>query len=139
MRRIARIGREGDARPIRRKSPPVMDHRGIVGQCARRRLFLRRIDQPELLALVTAAIDAVDQPVIRRTPPQQCQLLVEEGQLPRGAGCQIQRPRLRQADATQVEQCPPVAGKHRAPRSADTRVHFWSDPHPASPSSNAEP
>ena len=133
MCRVARIGGEGDARPVRREGAPVMDHRRIVGQRARCRMFVRRIDQPKLLALVAAAIDAIDQPVIRRAAPQQRQLLVMGGQLPRGAGLQVQRPGLRQAGTTQVKQCPTVEAEHRASRGVDARIHLRLDRHASSP------
>ena len=103
---------------------PIVDHRGIVGQRPRCWMFLRWIDQQKLLALVATAIDAVDQPVIRRASPQQRQLLVVVGQLPRGACLKVQRPGLRQAGTTQMEQCPAIAGKHRGSRGADARIHL---------------
>ena len=47
------------------------------------------IDQQQLLALVAAAVDPVDQPVIHRRAPQERDLLVVEGELPVFAGREV--------------------------------------------------
>ena len=81
-----------------------MDHRRIGGQFARLGRYVVRIDQEQLLALIAAAVDAIDQPVIHRRTPQHRDLLVMEGELPVRAGGEVKRPYLRQPRTTQVEQ-----------------------------------
>ena len=78
-----------------------------------------RIDQQQLLTFVAAEVDAIDQPVIHRRAPQQRDLLVVEGELPVGAGGEIERPHLRQARTAQMKQRLSVTGECWRGGSAD--------------------
>ena len=132
MRLVALVRGVGDAGAIRRPAAEVMDHRRIGGQFARLRRRVARIDQQQLLALVAAAVDAVDQPVIHRRTAQQRDLLVVEGELPVGAGREIERPDLRQARTAQVEQRLSVAGEGGRGGGADRDEGFRVVCHDAS-------
>ena len=124
MRLVALVRGVGDAGAIRRPAAEIVDHRRIGGQLARLGRRVARIEQQQLLALVAAAVDAIDQPVIHRRTAQQRDLLVVEGELPVGAGREIQRPDLRQARTAQVEQRLSVTGERRRGGGADRDEGF---------------
>ncbi len=79
-----------------------------------------RFEQPELLALVTAGVDAPEKTVIGRRAAQERDLLGVIAEDPRGRRIvERQSPYLRKPGAAQMEQGPAVARENRCGGSAD--------------------
>ena len=126
---VAVVGGVGDTCAVGGPGAEIMDRVGRFGQGAR---FGAGFQEPELLALVAAGIDAPDEPVIGGAAAQERHLLVVMAQLADIAAIHIHGPDLRQPGATQMEQRAPVLREGRRGGGADLHPGIGRDGHAVS-------
>ncbi len=126
---VAVVGGVGDARAVFGPGAEIMDRVGRRGQGAR---FGAGFEQPELLALVAAGIDAPDELIIRGAAAQERHFLVVMAQLAHVAAIHIHGPDLWQPGAPQMEQRAPVLREGGRGGGADLHPGIGWDGHAVS-------
>ena len=115
---VAGVAGIGDAYPVGREGAPLVDRLRPRRQRHRRAAVAR--EEMQLLALVAAAIDAIDDGIAARRARQERHRLVVEGELASPAATKIERPDLPLAAIVgEMQQLAAVAGEGRRQRGSN--------------------